>query len=127
MEPTPRQQKILLLVTQNGLLQSSKILELLLTGGEETSLITIKRELSELTSEGYLQIKGIGRSTAYKISIKGRMFVEINAFEYCKIDPDKRYGLSSYNFELYNSMNNPLFTEAEQAIFDKATVEYKNV
>ena len=125
MKPTQRQQKILLLALQASALQSSKILELLLAGGDDTSLITVKRDLAELTTEGYLNITGIGRSTAYEISVKGRLFVEMSASEYCKIDPDKRYGLSSYNFELFNSILPPLFTETEQKIFEAATVEYK--
>lgn len=124
MKLSQRQQKILLLVVQNSSLQSSRVFELVLAGGEDASLVTIKRELAELTAKGFLNVTGIGRSTAYEISIKGRLFVDVNASEYCKIEPDIRYGLSTYNFELFSSITSPLFSESELLIFDAATSEY---
>ena len=76
MKLTQRQQKIMLLIIQRAPLQSSKILELLIAE-EDISLITVKRELAQLTNAGYLKVQGVGRSTAYEIAAKGRLFVEI--------------------------------------------------
>ena len=124
MKLTQRQQKIMLLIIQRAPLQSSKILELLIAE-EDISLITVKRELAQLTNAGYLKVQGVGRSTAYEIAAQGRLFVEINSLEYCAIEPDRRYGLKTYNFELLSSIPSNIFTDNEQRVFDEATTEYK--
>lgn len=125
MKLSQRQLKIMLLIIRKEELSSSHVLELLQTQGEELSLITVKRELAELTDKEYLTHHGVGRSTTYKISIKGRLFSQLHAGEYCAVEPDKRYGQSHYNFQLFESIPSQIFTDSEQKILEEATAEYK--
>ena len=73
-------------------MQSSEIYSEMVKLGEDISLVTIKRTLSEMAVEGVLVSTGSGRSTSYNISAIGRIFADIDAKKYCSIEPDKRLG-----------------------------------
>ena len=45
--------------------------------------------------------------------------------EYCAIEPDKRFGLDRYNFELFSAIPTNIFNEEELEILSFATAEYK--
>ncbi len=68
---------------------------------------------------------GSGRSAGYNISAVGRIFAEVDAHAYCSIEPDKRYGLSRYNFDLLDAWPFDVFTDDELKILNDATVEYE--
>ncbi|MEK9184769.1 MAG: Fic family protein [Patescibacteria group bacterium] len=119
------QQIILNIFLKNENLASSEIHDELSKLGNDVSLITVKRELGELKNLGLLKILGAGRSVKYSVSSYGRLFVDINAKEYSTIDPDKRYGLKSFNFELFNSISNELFSDSEIQELDEVTEVYK--
>jgi len=122
------QQIILGIFLKNKALSSSEVLSELLRIGNSLSLITVKRELAELRDLGILHISGAGRSVVYSISSKGRLITNINAHEYCATEPDKRFGLSSYNFELFDSVNDDLFSNDEIDLLNSATEIYnKNI
>ena len=120
-----KQQKIIALFLEKGSLQSSDIHSELTKGGEDISLVTIKRALAEMAKEGILADTGAGRSTAYRVSALGRIFANINHATYCALDPDNRYGLKSYNFDLLQSLPIGIFTNDETQKMDRATIEYK--
>ncbi len=122
---TPRQQKIAIIILTKGSAQSSEIFEELIKDGEHVSLVTVKRALSEMVGLKFLISNGSGRSINYSISTIGRIFFEINAKEYCFIEPDKRYGLHQYNFELFSSIPNIIFRDEELKHLESMTVEYK--
>lgn len=124
MRFSSRQQKIILLLIEKGTAQSSLIHEEITQRGEDVSLVTIKRELAELTNQGAIAASGGGRSTVYCVTVPGRIFIDINAREYCAIEPDKRYGMKGYNFDLFPEMPLALFSDAEQKILENATTEY---
>ena len=86
---------------QKGTMSSSLIHKEIAKKGDNASCETIKRELSELVKQGYITISGAGRSVAYTVGTPGRIFSDINAREYCVIEPDKRYGMKRYNFNLF--------------------------
>lgn len=119
-----RQQKIIKLMIGKQNLPSSKIYQEIKMAGEDISLVTIKRILSEMAGAGFLDKSGAGRATGYAISVKGRIMAEINAQEYCSLEPDKRLGLKQYNFELLKNFPENIFSREEAKILDEAAVEY---
>lgn len=122
---TPKQQKIISILLEKGGLQSSNVYSAMVNLGENTSLVTIKRALSAMAGEGIVTSAGSGRSTSYTISATGRVFAEIDARKYCSIDPDKRYGLTRYNFDLFAALPSDVLTESEARFLSGATAEYK--
>lgn len=125
IQTTKRQQQILLIIAQWGVLQSSDIHARLEATGVQVSAVTIKRELSEMVKIGVLTVSGVGRSTSYNLTSVGRLFLVVDPHVYCAIDPDKRYGLESYNFYLFSSIPEDLFSEAELQTLEQASDVYK--
>lgn len=74
---------------------------------------------------GALVVAGAGRSTKYDISPVGRIFAEVDARNYCSTEPDERYGLSKYNFDLLPAMPDKLFTDEEMVKLKSSTSAYK--
>jgi Fic family protein len=120
-----KQQKIVAILLKMGDMQSSAILKELVRLGESMSLITVKRALSEMVNSGVLVVSGSGRSVKYSVSIVGRVFFDIDVYAYCSIEPDKRYGLSHYNFDLFASIPNNIFSDDELNYLESVTAKYK--
>jgi Fic family protein len=116
-----KQQEILKIFLKNDRISSSQVQTEL---NEEVSLITIKRLLSKLAEKKLLKTFGAGRSTVYSITVLGRIFTNVNAAEYCAVEPDKRYGLKQYNFDLFSKFPKEIFSEKELAILNSATAVY---
>jgi fido (protein-threonine AMPylation protein) len=93
--------------------------------GEAVSLVTIKRILSGMANHEVLIMTGLGRSTSYSLSSRGRFFSDIDAKKYIAIEPDKRYGLHQYNFNLLKSLPSNIFTDDEQKKLETWTAEYR--
>jgi len=119
-----REQNIAIILMKRKSMQSSDIHNAL-KDKEEVSLITVKRALSEMAGQGLLMVSGSGRSTSYQINSPGRVFSEIHAEEYISTEPDKRYGLDRYNFELFSSFPEEVFTEEELKNMNNLTVGYR--
>ncbi|OGN10645.1 MAG: hypothetical protein A3J46_05565 [Candidatus Yanofskybacteria bacterium RIFCSPHIGHO2_02_FULL_41_11] len=122
---TSKQQKILEITIKDSPLSSSIIHEKLSATGEDASLVTIKRSLSKMVKLGILNVSGSGPSTVYSAATLGRIFAEINGETYCSLEPDKRYGLDRFNFDLLLSIPPEIFSEQELAFLDEATTEYE--
>ena len=122
-----RQQKIILIFLKNNALSSSMVHAEITKLKEDVSLVTIKRIISKLVAAGVLKISGSGRSTNYSISTFGRVFADINAKDYCVVEPVKRYGLIKYNFDLLPEIPLELFSEDELKILENATIEYERL
>ena len=120
-----KQQKIIEIILKNGIAQSSKIHKELTMSGEIISLVTVKRALSEMVDLGVIFKIGAGRSASYDISVVGKIFADIDAKKYCAIEPDMRYGLSKYNFELFPDFPADIFSDNETRILNSATAEYE--
>lgn len=121
----PKQMNLLSIFLEKGPLGVSEVREEIIKTGREISKVTVSRTLSMMTREGILQVSGSGRSTVYDISVLGRIFSEIDAKRYYSLEPDKRYGMSRYNFDLLPVMPSEIFTPNELKILDDATSEYK--
>src|SRR3990167_1887080 len=119
-----RQQHLLYLLLQKEDLQSSAMHQLLVETGEDSSLITIKRELSEMVSQKTVIRIGAGRSAKYRLSPTGRLFCDIDARAYCSIDPDKRFGHKMYNFEIVSAIPRNIFTTDELDALTRSTAVY---
>ena len=109
----------------NKEMQSSAVYQEMMKLGEEMSQVTIKRLLSKMVDKDVLIMEGKGRSTVYKLNIKGRVFAEISAQEYLSIEPDKRFGFQEYNFDLFSLFPLEVFLKEELEALNKATLEYK--
>jgi len=120
-----KQQKILSILLRKGDLRSSEIHSALESAGDDGSLVTVKRTLKEMVDSGYLAIGGVGPSTSYSVLPIGRLFADIDAHAYCAEEPDIRFGLSSYNFDLLSAIPDDIFLEQEQKNIDEATNEYE--
>lgn len=124
MQISQKHQNILSVFLGSDTLSSSEVHEKLLQKGESVSLVTVKRALSEMVVEDLLISSGSGRSTAYGLMVKGRIFTDVDAQVYCAVDPDKRPGMCGYNFDLFPSLPGDIFTDKESVSFEDATQEY---
>ena len=120
-----KHKKIISIIIEKGSMQSSDIYAEMLKLGESISLVTVKRALSEMTDAGVLTAIGSGRSRRYDISVLGRIFAEVDPKKYCAIEPDKRYGMAGYNFNLFSMLPPDIFTEEELRILNDETDKYR--
>lgn len=119
-----KQQKILAILLKEENLSSSKIHGKLQEMGDEQSLVTVKRTVSEMVKRGLLSVRGAGPATSYAISPLGRLGADVIAAAYCALEPDQRYGRGSFNFELFPAVPDDVFLDAELEKIKKATIEY---
>lgn len=122
---TKKQQEILSILLKKGGLQSSDIHAELAGSDDAFSLVTVKRSLSDMATRGLVAILGSGPSTRYEISAGGRLFANVNAREYCAIEPDDRYGMDSFNFDFFKQVPSRIIAFPELERFLSATLEYE--
>jgi len=120
-----KEQKFIGIFLKKPRLASSAVRDELFTAGEDISLVTIKRTLSQMAAKRLLEKNGSGRATTYGIATLGRVFADVDAEKYSAIEPDKRYGLSSFNFKLLPEFPEEVFTEKNLKVLDEATAEYR--
>ena len=119
-----KEQGIIRCFLEKESLQSSDVHRMLVGSGENISLVTVKRTLSDMTARGLLLSSGSGRAVLYRVGILGRVFADIDARVYCAIEPDSRFGSDRYNFELFSEMPVDLFSSSELEKLENATAEY---
>ena len=107
-----------------GVKTTSTIQAEIVQGGDIVSLVTIKREVTEMLKKGLLLPRGFGRSRSYEVSTLAKIFLNIPAHTYCEQEPDKRFGSSHFNFDLLTSFPHNIFSEHELSLLNKATIEY---
>jgi Fic family protein len=120
-----KQQHIIGILFREDALSSSVIQEKLAGVEENISLVTVKRALSEMVELGVLSVSGSGRSTVYSVHNVGRMFADVDAKEYCSIEPDVRYGLRQFNFDLFADIPEDVFSKENKDMLDAATNTYR--
>ena len=119
-----KHKKFLNIILEKGEAKSSDIHTEIVKAGEDLSLVTVKRMLSEMVAMGLLDVSGSGPATAYTVSTTGRINADIDAKKYCATEPDKRFGLSTYTFDLFSALPPRLFSDEEIKIMDGATAIY---
>jgi len=124
MDISSREQKIIKILLRQNNLSSSKIHEEFVGTGDDISLVTVKRALSGMVSKKLILKDGLGRSSSYEISTLGRLFSDIEATEYCAIEPDRRYGQNCYNQNLFSAIPDIIFSAQELEKLEVATAEY---
>ena len=67
MDISPREQKIIAIILENGSLQSSQVHAEIEKKGENVSLVTVKRALSEMVTRSLLVPSGSGRAISSAI------------------------------------------------------------
>ena len=122
---TSKQQNILKIFMENDNLQSSEVHEKILAQGDDLSLVSVKRILSEMAGLGLLIITGSGRSTSYSVSNLARVFFDVDAKKYIEIEPDKRFGLNKYNFTYFSKFPTDIFDKQELNVLNQSTKNYK--
>lgn len=119
-----RQIKILGIIREKEGTSSSSIFDIL---QKESSLITIKRDVTFLLKNKYVIKNGEGRATTYSISPTGEILSPIDADKYCEVDPDKRMGAKNkFNFNIFKNLDFDIFTKEEKNILSEATKNYQN-
>lgn len=119
------QQYILRVIIEKESMRSSDVHDALVQRGVNIALITVKRALSQMVKMGVLTVTGSGPATTYTISALGRIYTDIDATVYCAIEPDKRFGLRRYNFDLLPAIPTDLFSDDTLHVLNEATLEYK--
>ena len=104
---------------------SSEVHDFLASQKEDISLVTAKRELSQIESDGLIESVGAGRSTAYRITTRGRLLSDVRMESYGTAEPDRRGGMKSFNFELFKAMTFDPFSPEEKEVLDEATRVYR--
>ncbi len=90
------------------------------------SLATLRRDLAELCSLGFLEQLGKLKSTRYVLTPWGVINNPIDASEYFEIDVDSRNGNGQYNFSIFTELPSELFPKATIATLDEATQDFEN-
>lgn len=89
------------------------------------SLVTIKRQLSDLLKEGFLTQYGAGRSVKYSLSKKGLLLRPLDIKSYFNNNPDIRLNYNNYRFDLFEKPYVKLFTTKELNTLEKATESFR--
>ncbi len=88
---------------------------------EKLSPATLRRDISELRDSGFLKQSGDRKSSRYTLTKFGMLHAPISPHEYCAIDVDTRHGNSSYNFSLFQEIQDDIFSKKDTEIMDEAT------
>ncbi len=123
--PNAQQQRILSLLLRGESMRSSQVHGALLLLQEKFSLVTVKRVLAGMAKMKLISSSGAGRSTSYAITVNGRLFLSIDAKQYCNMDPDERYGSTGFHFDLLENVPVELFIDSELQMLHDATQVYR--
>src|SRR5690606_11150346 len=111
MKLTNRQQEIIRIVAAQESAAISKIKELLY---DEVSIPTLNRDIAKLVKTDSLQKTGAGRAISYVITPYYRIFAPINTDHYFRLELDEREALTTFNYELIDSLTSvEIFTAKE--------------
>ena len=103
---------------------SSDVHTYLASRNEAVSLVTVKRDISGLKERDFVNEQGAGPATTYTLTIQGKILSPIDAHEYCSVEPDRRYGDASYDFDLFQGVPKSLFANEELGELNKSTDIY---
>ncbi|QQS68930.1 Fic family protein [Candidatus Saccharibacteria bacterium] len=94
--------------------------------GRKTSLVTIKRSLSNLLAAGYLARIGAGRSIRYTLERKGLLLRTFDVDTYLGKPQQDRIMQTGYNHHLFELPPVTMVGEQENEQLDSATESYRN-
>jgi len=106
-------------------LSSQGVQELLKQNNFKSSLVTVKRDLAKLVQLSFIQAQGKGRAVNYSLTANGKLLAPIDAHAYCQVEPDKRAGISQYDFSLLSQAAEvTLFSAEDQDSLRRGTESY---
>lgn len=97
----------------------------LLAPSEMPALITVKRDLDELTDTNYCQREGSGRSTAYRLTTRGLLERSFPIETYIGSAPDDRTTFSQYYFPFFAHLPDTILSTTQKQTLDDATATYR--
>lgn len=119
------QNQILNIFLEHTSCSSSQVFRILQSSQNKLSQVTVKRSLSRLVQANYLISSGGGRSIVYSISSLGRLLSQVDPKKYNSIEPDLRYGQSQYNFDLFKTSIENIFSSFEIEKLNAATNQFR--
>lgn len=124
-ELSPRQRKILLYCQIGKSYALSEIADLLYANGSPSiSAPTLRRDLAVLCELGFLEKTGNRKFSRYSLNSKSLIFTPIDAHQYCSLDIDERPGSAQFNFKIFDSIPESLFSPNELLQLNKGTEQY---
>jgi Fic family protein len=121
-----RQVEILEFIRKNPDSNSSIILEHIAKNYEDTSRITIIRDLNLLLKENLIEKQGEGRNVTYKELLGNKLLGFIDIDGYFKKDPDERnVTYKNFNFDIFNNLED-IFGKEEIKELDVLNKKYQN-
>lgn len=94
-----------------------------LSGG--ASLVTVKRALSELHAQGFLEREGAGRSVRYRISRRGVLLRPYDTAVYLQEPQENRMASTQFNHALFQGSYEPVMNDVAMQRLDAATKTYQ--
>ncbi|MEX0690036.1 MAG: Fic family protein [Candidatus Paceibacterota bacterium] len=98
--------------------------DILLFLGVNVDRKTLQRDLKELEEKSLIHKKGSGKSTIYSLSEAYKILEEVDIKKYFETPYLKREVRESFNFEIFNVLNNDIFTTEEKGRLEKLQNEF---
>lgn len=123
---TKRQNLILDFIREKGESSNKEIREYLKEKVGELDRVTIIRDLEVLMSQNLVKQIGKGRNIKYKENINNKLLSFFNVEEYFNTPVDQRNLINkSFNFKIFNNLNNSLFSEEKLKKLDEINNNYR--
>ncbi len=123
---TNKRQDYILKLLEGGVgLSIAEIIRELQKGFGQVTKITVNRDLVYLTRAGLIESHGKARATRYKISIHYNLIRNIDVEDYFKNGPDKRRIQESFNFSIFDLLED-IFSDHEQKYLEDLNQEFHN-
>lgn len=116
-----RQQKIITFIKSKDKVSNSEILDFL---GGTIERTTLQRDLNSLQKQGFILKTGLGRSTVYTIADINRISLPVDIKEYFNIPYLNRDIKETFNFDIFNTLNDDIFTVEEKEKLEKLQADF---
>ena len=85
---------------------------------------TLQRDLKELEEKFLIYKKGTGKSTVYSLSESFKILEEVDIEKYFETPYLKREARESFNFEIFSTLKNDIFTAEEKEKLENLQREF---
>jgi len=120
-----RQAEILGFIKKNPDSNNLAIHNYIVKNYEDTSRVTIVRDLNLLLKEKLIIKRGEGRNIRYKELLENKLLTFLDPAKYFKKDPDERdVSYKSFNFDIFNHLEN-IFSKKEILELEKLNKNYQ--
>lgn len=110
-----RQRKILDLVLSSGKLRAGEIHDKIIQQlAEKISRPTVNRDIETLVELSLIEKHGSGPSSYYKPTLNARLMTFIDPNQYFSEEPDRRGGMDSFNWQIFDLLGNVEIFNSEE-------------